>query len=142
LIAALAFWLPSVAIHSILGDRFGVGGVLLTTIACPAVAVVVFAVVCLLEKDMSPVRCALWFLLGVWGWGPPCMFVGAAFSGGGLHTLSDLGGVLLLWAFFPVSTPMMATYDGSLVALLTTTVMLVAIMVLVGPEQGDSETDR
>ncbi len=72
----------------------------------------------------------MWFLLGVWGWGPPFMFVGATFSGGGLHTLSDLGGLLLLWAFFPVSTPMMATYDGSLVALLITTLMLVVTIVL------------
>ena len=70
------------------------------------------------------------FLLGVWMWGPPSMMVGAAFSGGSLHTLSDLGGFVFAQVFFVVSTPMMATYDGSLVALLIVTCVLTILLVV------------
>lgn len=128
--ALIGFWLPSVAIHIALGPRYGVAGVLLTTIACPAVSGIVFTALCLPEWDCSLARRAFLFLLGVWIWGPPSMLVGAAFSGGGLHTLGDLGGFLLLWAFFVLSTPMMATYDGSLVALLLTTLVLAVLMII------------
>ena len=66
-------------------------------------------------------------LLGVWMLGPPSMMVSATFSGGGLHRLS-LEGILFLLVSFVVSTPMMATYDGSLVALLIVTSGLAVLL--------------
>jgi hypothetical protein len=127
---ALAFWLPSVVIHFLRRGDYGVFDVLLTSVACPAAAGTVFTVLCLLKWKRSVTWRALMSLLGVWISGPPSMMVSATFSGGGLHTLKNPGEFLSLWAFFVVSTPMMATYDSSLVALLIITGMLLAVAVI------------
>ena len=122
--AALAFWLPSIVVHAMRGPRFGVLDMMIISVACPGTAAIVFAALSLLERRCSLAWRASTFLLGVWIWGPPSMMVGGAFSGGGLHALSDLGGFVFVWACFVVSTPMMATYDGSLFALFIITVLL------------------
>jgi hypothetical protein len=129
--AALHFWLPSVAIHFVRGGDYGVFDMLLTSILCPAAASIAFAVLCLLPWDGSLARKASMFLLGIWVWGLPSMMVAATFSGRGLHGfgLSDVGLFVFAWACFVVSTPMMAIYDGSLLALLVTTLVLTVIMI-------------
>jgi hypothetical protein len=129
LAAGLVFWLPSVAIHFYARDDYGVLDMLLTSIACPAAASIAFAVLCLLPWDGSLTRKAALFLLGVWVWGLPSMIVSATFSGGGLRTLGGVGEFVVMWALFAVTTPMMATYDGSLVALVFTTLILGATMI-------------
>ena len=129
LVGALAFWLPSIVVHAMRGSRFGVVDVAIISVACPGIAVIAFAALCLLEGGCSLAWRAAIFLLGVWFWGPPSMMVSAAFSGGGLHTLSDPGGFVILWAIFPVSTPMMAAYDGSLFALIVITCVFAALLV-------------
>ena len=127
--AAIGFWLPSIVIHFIFGPRYGVVGVLLTTIACPAAAAIVFTALSFFDWDYSLARRAFWFLLGVWMWGPPSMLVSASFSSGGPHMLTEAGECLVMWALFVVTTPMMATYDGSLVALLVATLALGVVMI-------------
>ncbi len=127
--AALTFWFPSVLIHAMRGPRFGVLDVLVLSIACPAIAGIVFAVLCVAGWDCSLAWRTSMFLLGVWMWGPPSMIVSATFSGGGLHTLSDPGAFQFLSLCFVVSTPMMATYDGSLVALFIVTCVLAIFLV-------------
>ena len=126
--SALAFWLPSIVVHAMRGPRFGVLDMIIISVACPGTAAIVFAALCWLERGRSLARRASTFLLGVWIWGPPSMTVSAAFSKGVLHALSDLGGFVFLWAFFPVTTPMMATYDGSLFALIMITCVFVILL--------------
>ena len=127
--AALAFWLPSIVVHAMRGPRFGVLDMMIISVACPGTAAIVFAALSLLERGCSLAWRASTFLLGVWIWGPPSMTVSAAISKGGLHMLSDLEGFVFLWAFFPVTTPMMATYDGSLFALIMTTCIFAVLLV-------------
>ena len=129
LVDALAFWLPSVVVHFMHGPRFGVLDVVIISVACPGTAAIAFAALCLLEWGCSLAWRASIFLLGVWFWGPPSMTVAAAFLGGGPHTLSDLGGFVFLWALFPVTTPMMATYDGSLFALFIITCIFAVLLI-------------
>ena len=57
------------------------------------------------------------------------MLVAAAFTRGWPHALPDLVDWLFLTVIFVVSTPMMATYEGSLLALVIVTGILAAIVV-------------
>ena len=84
---------------------------------------------CLIEWDCSLTRRASLFLLGVWMWGPLAMLVSARFSGGGLHWMSDVKGSIFVFVMFPISTPMMATYDGTLPALIIFTSLFTLIIV-------------
>jgi hypothetical protein len=62
--------------------------------------------------------------LGLWVLGPLAMFKSATPAGGGFATEGSLNNVLALTAMFPLTTFMMAAYDGSLAGLLLGTVGL------------------
>jgi hypothetical protein len=57
-------------------------------------------------------------LLGIWVLGGVFMTIGASFSGGGFANGISSGLVIVAMSLVPVYTFIMATYDGSLFALL------------------------
>src|SRR5260370_7698704 len=66
---------------------------------------------------------ALFAVLGIWLFGPVMMSVSASNTGGGFSLPDGLHFVLVGTCMFPVFTFIMSTYDGTLGALLLTTVL-------------------
>jgi hypothetical protein len=64
-------------------------------------------------------------LVAIWITGPACMFANWTLQGAGYATPYSVFIVLGLTIFFPFSTFIMATYDGSLGALLLSTCYLI-----------------
>lgn len=56
----------------------------------------------------------LCMLLGIWMFGPLAMAVGMAPFGGTFLEAEQLDTFFKMWLLFPMTTPMMATYSGSL----------------------------
>lgn len=74
-----------------------------------------------------PAGLPLFMLLGIWMLGPLALAIGTLPAGGKFLETEHLGGFLILWAMFPVSTFIMSTYSGSLGGVgLATLVLLVA----------------
>jgi hypothetical protein len=110
---AVAYWMPDVLVHCLLPlDRVCI---LLLTVLPPA-AVIVSAI--LLSRHPSPSRSRvavpMFMLLGIWALGPIAIAIGAIPTGGTFLERANLAGFLAIWAIFPISTWMMATYSGSL----------------------------
>jgi hypothetical protein len=119
LLGGLAIWLPSIMLHAVRGESFcNVDAVVLTGIL-PVIAVVAAVAAGRIQKARKGARFApLAVGLGVWGLGPLAMSVSAMFSGGGFVMQGAWVALLALTALFPLTTFMMATYDGSLGGLL------------------------
>ncbi|MBI2297842.1 MAG: hypothetical protein HYU66_02620 [Armatimonadetes bacterium] len=127
--AAIVFWLPAIGFHALSGEGFDALAGILLTVACPAVAYAVFKALCGPLPGCSLRTKAAAFLLGIWIWGLPCMMVGATFSGGGFSTRTDPTEFLFMWASFPITTALFATYDGTLFALGGTTLALLVVLI-------------
>jgi hypothetical protein len=66
-------------------------------------------------------------LLGLWLLGPVAMLGSATASGGGFAQPGGCGAVALATATFPLTTPMLATYDGSLGGVALASLLLVLL---------------
>jgi len=66
---------------------------------------------------------------GVWLFGSTAMLIGTTFLGAGLYSGAE-NLLVVLMGLFPPYTCIMATYDGSLFALLLTLLFLYAILFL------------
>ena len=142
LLGALAFWAPDVFIHAIRRYAFSGLDVLIVTVLSPlTLFFVLFRSLTLFQLQAG--RSAIRMLIGIWVLGGLFMMIGASFSGGGFagpgirETLS-----LILMSLLPIYTFMMATYDGSLGALILTSLALL-FMWLIGlrrPVLGSTKT--
>ena len=119
-IGATAFWLPDVVWHVARGDRFDRFDVLGVTILMPLTLLTAYVV---LRRASQPAAQKLrgWpLLLGVWELGGYFMFLSWTFQHAGfttMHGASDAAMAVLL-PLIPIYTLIMATYDGSLGALI------------------------
>ena len=128
LLGGLTFWLPSIVLHAVRGENFsGVDAIALTGLL-PVVAVMAAVAVRRLQKtDKGAAFAPLAVGLGVWVLGPLAMFVSAIPSGGGFAVQGGWVALPVLTALFPLTTFMMATYDGSLGGLVLGSVALVLL---------------
>jgi len=125
IIGSAAFWVPSVILHALRGADFsllhwGLLGFmeLFSTLAA-------FLTLCLALRVAAASRvCALLMLLGIWVLGPSWMFISFTFDEGGFAKSWAWLGVLTATVLFPIVTPLMSFYDGSLMGLLITTAVL------------------
>lgn len=78
---------------------------------------------------ISAKSAAVRMLLGIWLLGGLCMTIGASFSGGGFAGPDGVRGaaIVLGMSLVPIHTFIMATYDGSLGALLLVTAILLTV---------------
>ncbi len=122
-VGALSFWLPALVIHLVAHRNFDTPHVWAVTLLSPVSFVVAFV---LAEKSADK-RSFSWpgkaMLLGVWLAGNFFILLNSTVGGAGFLT-NGLGWSILLVvaSVIPISTFMLATYDGSLVALLLVSV--------------------
>jgi hypothetical protein len=131
LVGALSFWTPDTLAHAIRKYSFSSLEVHVITIAMP---VTLFAALfaCAKLYQLRTGTVAICMLPGIWVLGGVFMSVGASFSGGGfLGPNGFRGGVeMILMSLFPLLTFIMATYDGSLGALLLVSLILIFVWIV------------
>ncbi len=124
LLGGLAFWLPDVTVHISEGRNFDSPQVRLITILMPSTLLAAYFA----GRRVATRRNFKWpgaaMLVGVWLTGGPFMTLAATASGGGFAGTGGIRGGMLVFAMslLPPYTFIMATYDGSLGALLIVTI--------------------
>jgi hypothetical protein len=130
LLGGLAFWLPEISLYA--WERTELNRSLVTLLL-PCTLVVAYALVSVCRsKDFPKPSAAIFMLIGVWLFGSLAISIGVTFLGGGfaVHPGSALL-VVLLGTLLPLYVFIMATYDGSLYALIFATfIMLLAHVTL------------
>lgn len=124
LVGTVVFWLPGVILHAVKGDDYFRN---LRVLAYVQVFSTLGALVCiwlLRSRIVPPRKIAPWMLLGIWMLGPFWLSVNATFDGGGFAREGGWLGVIISVLFFPVMTPLLAVYDGSIPNLLIITLLL------------------
>ena len=114
---ALSFWLPDVAIHRFAGPNFNSPHVWVITFVSPGTFLIAYVLARRFGAKRGYDRTGIAMLLGVW-------FLGGLFMAlSGTIVWNGFGGVLdmVVLSFIPIVTYMLATYDGSLFALLAVT---------------------
>lgn len=123
LIGGISFWLPDVALHVLAGRNSGPSARVVTFLLPAA-----FLVAYLIARRFAANRGFTWpgaaMLLGVWLTGGVFMSLAATAQGGGFARPDGVRGAMLVIAMsiLPPYTFIMATYDGSLFALLAVTI--------------------
>jgi hypothetical protein len=123
-VGAVSFWLPDIFWHAIRANEFSGVDALGITILMP---LTMFGSFLLLSRRLrrESDTTVVWPLMvvGAWLLGGFFISVGASFAGGGFARLSGLFGILQTFAIslIPGIVFLMATYDGSLGALLIVT---------------------
>ncbi len=121
---ALAFWVPDVVAHVMAGREFNSSHVKAITLALPITFLIAYVSLrkVAAHRGYRPLGVAM--LMGVWLTGGFFMMIAAMASGGGFASADGVRHSLFITALsvIPLVTYMMATYDGSLFALLAVTV--------------------
>ena len=132
LLGAASFWLPDVIIHAVRANKLNSWDVRIITVVLPLTLLCTFMTAKRARNAARPTRIGFPMLAGVWLLGGLFMTVGASFSGGGFMSPGGARGAVLmmLLSFFPMYAFIMATYDGSLGALLLVTVVAFLVWIL------------
>jgi hypothetical protein len=129
----LIFWVPSVFLHLLRGYRFSGIETITLTILLPLITCLALSFYWKIRRtSKDKLTFALFAVLGIWLFGPVMMSVSASNSGGGFSRPDGLHFVLVGSCVFPVFTFIMSTYDGTLGALLITSVLLPLMSALSG----------
>jgi hypothetical protein len=126
-VGASAFWLPDVAIHAIARYNFDSDHAWFVTFASPVALLLVYFAFRSRILSTGYLHCGKAMLAGVWLAGGLFMLTAASFTGGGFASLDKESLLLLACTPLPPVTILMATYDGSLFALLLVTIGAVAV---------------
>lgn len=129
-VGSTAFWLPDLIVHAIAGSNFDKRQLWVVTAISP-ISLLVTYIILRPRAELSGLRhVGVAMLCGVWLLGGVFMFAASSFAGSGFARLDSGSMLLLLCSFLPPVTCMMATYDGSLFALLGATLAAVVILVV------------
>jgi len=125
LLGAFVFWAPNVMVHWIVAYRFSGFVVIGLTVLLPAVTILFFRVVLWPSlKQESRLSPALFAVLGIWIAGPSMLTFSSSFCGGGLTQPDAWRFFVFGTLLFPLFTLVMSAYDGTVFALLLTTLLL------------------
>lgn len=125
LLGGIVFWTPNIAVHWIRGYRFSNFDVIGLTILLPATTYFFFRFVLWPLRKESGRFSEAWFaVLGIWIAGPSMLTLSASFCGGGLSQPGAWHFFVIGTLLFPVFTLMMSTFDGTVFALLLTSLLL------------------
>jgi hypothetical protein len=128
-VGAVAFWVPTVLWKLLRANSFSGRDVVGLTIVLP---LVMFATARTMQHRVPQGR-APYFMpvaacIGLWLFGPIATTLSASAFGGGFAVQPfDWGFLLLATAIFPAATFAMATYDGSLGAVVIATLVLILV---------------
>ena len=130
-IGAVSFWLPDSLWHAIRGSNFSGADALTITVLLPLALLVTYLIVKRRSTNEQQRNVGLPLMLGVWTLGGFFITAGSSFSGGGFVGPDGFrGGVFItLIGLVPPFTYILATYDGSLGALLLATLAAALIVV-------------
>lgn len=122
-IGAGTYWVPDIAIQWTLYDtRIWI---LLLTFLIPIIVTTTYSFLFRSETHARyPVGLPLSMLTGIWLLGPLAIAIGVQSHGGTFLSSGNVKDFLMMWAYFPASTFIMATYSGSLGGLLITSIIL------------------
>jgi hypothetical protein len=113
-------------VHGLRGQEFSGRDAGLLTLLLPVAAVLAVA---LARRAVPSARLAqaspLLVLLGLWLLGPVAMLGSATIDGGGFAQPVGWGALAFVIVAFPLTTPMLSTYDGSLGGLALASLLLV-----------------
>lgn len=124
---SIAFWAPSTILHAVKGAEFSLSHWWVLASVQPLTTLATFiAIRFVRRKTTSPRRCALSMLLGVWILGPLFISINFTFDGGGFAQEGAWLDALVVTLLFPLLTPWLSLYDGSLIGLLVTSLLLSA----------------
>jgi hypothetical protein len=125
LYGALFFWTPDVLIHAI--RRYSFDNIWLVAAVCPLTVIAGYFVVAHFSaRKIAPLHSWL-MILGIWCAGGLATMLASSLAGGGLASADGRWTVIaisLATVIFPPFTAMLATYDGTLWALLLGTLLL------------------
>jgi hypothetical protein len=125
LLGGLVFWTPNVVVHWIIAYRFSGFVVIGLTVLLPATTIFFFRMISWPSpKQQSRLSQALFAVLGIWIAGPSMLTFSSSFCGGGLSQPDAWRFFVFGTLLFPVFTFVMSAYDGTLFALLLTTLLL------------------
>jgi hypothetical protein len=128
LLGAVGFWLPDVLLHASRGYNFNSRDVWHVTAAAPLTLFVTFLLAKRTTKGARHSQVGPSMLAGVWLLGGISILLGASFSGGGFTSPDGRWLALtILLSVFPPYTLIMATYDGTLGALLLVTAVALIV---------------
>jgi hypothetical protein len=128
-VGSAGFWAPSIIMHAFKGAEFSLfHWWLLASVQPFATLATLITMQSLLGASATRERCAQWMLLGIWILGPLCIFVSFTFDGGGLVNNGAWLDFLLATLLFPLLTPWLSLYDGSLAGLLLSSLLLCAVV--------------
>jgi hypothetical protein len=132
LLGAAGFWLPDVFLHAVRAHNFNSRDVRIITVVTPLTLLGTFVAAKWANKGARTRRIGLLMITGVWLFAGLFMTVGASFSGGGFMGPDGARGAVLAMSLslFPMYTFIMATYDGSLGALLLVTAAALFVWIL------------
>jgi hypothetical protein len=117
------FWLPDIFLHGLRQKEFSGADTAILTVLLPAIALLTSIWLGEFWTSRFGKRpWHLWTLLGIWVIGPWLIWIG--WTIGGRSSIGDLSEMFLLCAVFPFGAYVMSTYDGTLWALLFSTVLL------------------
>lgn len=130
-LGALLFWLPSIILHLISGERFSGNHVSILTALLPVLTLSALILALLYDLEITSHKFTpSAVLFGIWFWGPICMMIGGITSGGGFATEDSWLTALVATIFFPLFTFVMSTYDGTLGAVILTTLGLLVLQAM------------
>lgn len=131
----LSFWLPDIAWHSIRKEQFSISDVLILTLGLPLISGIMREWLWRRCKDQSrPRSFPFLMMLGIWALGPLLLLCAYSALGDGLERPKEIQmtdalwvGLLIIVIGFPVGTIMMSTYDGTLGAVVLSTIVLLLL---------------
>src|SRR5919106_3368298 len=120
LIGAVAYWIPEITIQWVHPpEKVWMASL---TFVVPLVVVVVWYPLSTAESfHRYPVGFPLSMSFGIWLFGPLAMTIGGSLMGGKFVSPEQLQSFFIVWAAFPLTTFMLATYRGSLGGLIFAT---------------------
>lgn len=127
LAGAVAFWMPDILLQL---RGFGADGrhILLLTVLLPWILFSIYRVLLSIRgREMFGPSIAIYMLLGVWMLGSSAMVVGAFLTDGSLPHPGEAVSINALTGLLPSTTYNLSVFDGSLFALLLSTVLMILL---------------
>jgi hypothetical protein len=144
-IGGFGFWGTSIIWHLVRGDRFRGRDAIGLTVVLP---LLMWLVGRLMQRRIPEGRASTYMpiaaLGGIWAFGPVAFLAWVGVTGGGEFLLASplgWGAMAFTIVVFPATTFMVATYDGSLGALIFSTLVLI-LVAAAGPARPREQAQR